>query len=59
MTQTVESERMQDHRRDEPESRPDTSEPGHTGEGAASAMAQLIRQREKRRRQGSESPDAS
>lgn len=57
MTQTVESERTQEHTRPEQEGRASASEHGHSGEGSASALAYLISQGETRK-QGSESPEA-
>jgi hypothetical protein len=59
MTQTVDHERKQEHTREEPSGRPEASQHGRTGEGAASAMAHLISQDERDREENRESPDAS
>ena len=57
MTHTVQSERNQERTRQEPQARPSASEHGHTGEGAASALAYLISQGEKRK-QDDAAPEA-
>jgi hypothetical protein len=59
MKQTVDKDRNQEHTREEPSARPEASEHGHTGEGAASAMAHLISQQsDKHHGPAAESGDA-
>jgi hypothetical protein len=57
MTQKPGNETKQERTREQETTHPEASEHGHTGEGAASAMEQLILQGEKHRRQDGDSGD--
>ena len=53
------SDTKEDHGSQEPQHGPDTGESGHTGEGAASALAHMISSSKRQRHQSGEADDAA